>query len=108
MATGITKKGMTQRHTVIYAANGLPVDLTGRTLTVKLSAGSNVVTANSGLSPQSGETLGGFWFEVTASDLAALGLAQPVADETFSVHLTLLNADTSLFAAARGGMLAVL
>lgn len=108
MSSAVTKKGMTQRHSVIHSANGQPSNLSGKVLTVKLSAGSTVVTATSELATQSGGTLGQFHFDVTAANITALGLTDAVKDEAFTVHVTLLNPDTTLFASAKGAMMAVL
>jgi hypothetical protein len=93
--SAVLKIGETTRTAGRAETSAGRVDLTGKTLKVKIKAGNNLLIltsgAGAGLSPQLGDTLGKYWFDVTPANLTALG--EPVQ---VSVTLNIFNADNTL------------
>lgn len=102
MSSAVTKKGITCKHRLNHQGDGVPSNLTGKTVLVRLSAGATTIAATSTVEPQAGATLSYFNFDVTAANLVALGLTAVTAVEQMQVHVTIQNTDGTLFASASG------
>jgi hypothetical protein len=93
MTSAVFKKGVTTRIRARFEVGGSAANLTGKTLTVKADDGTPAgLLLASDVEPQSGATLGYFWFECTAANLTTLGNPAQV-----TVVATAFNADRTLF-----------
>lgn len=93
MNSAVFKKAVTTRIRARFEVGGAAANLTGKTVTVKADDGTPAgLLLNSAQEAQVGATLGYFWFECTAANLAALGNPAQV-----TVVATAFNADNTLF-----------
>jgi hypothetical protein len=103
MTSAVFKKGVTTRIRARFEVGGNAANLTGKTVTVKADDGTAVgLLLNSDTEVQSGATLGYFWFECTAANLATLNNPAQV-----TVVATAFNVDNTLFMDADAMVVAV-
>ena len=95
------KRGETTRINAQSLIDGLPLNLTGRTLKIKLAPdeqSTNVITLTVGSGAGVADAAAGrFWWEVTPANLTTLGNTDNVWTVT-----NLFNADNTLAFEARG------
>lgn len=105
--SAVLKIGETTRTSGRAETSAGLINLTGKTLKVKIKAGDNLLSlatgAGAGLQPQVGDTLGKYWFDVTPANLATLGDPAQV-----NVTINIFNADNTLLTWGSGVMDVVL
>jgi hypothetical protein len=102
MSNAVFKRGETTRLRARYSVGATAQNFDGKTLKVKVHDTANGLPLAAAIEPQSGATLGYFWFECTPANLNTLGNPEQVM-----VTATAWNADNTLFMDADPVVIAV-